>query len=93
MVALAQELAGEGLDGNSRQLAGLHLKNLLFARDSYIASEKKKTMVFNCRCALTGSDQGFVIRSAAITSGTGGAFRCASRSENWCYRVAGKAMA
>lgn len=42
MVALAQELAGEGLDENSRQLAGLYLKNLLIARDSRIATEKKK---------------------------------------------------
>lgn len=46
-VALAQELAGEGLDPNSRQLAGLHLKNLLFARDPYVASEKKKRWYTN----------------------------------------------
>lgn len=42
MLALAEELAGEALDANSRQLAGLHLKNLLFARDSLVAAEKQK---------------------------------------------------
>mmetsp|Transcript_31990 Transcript_31990/g.98725 ORF Transcript_31990/g.98725 Transcript_31990/m.98725 type:complete len:779 (-) Transcript_31990:668-3004(-) len=42
MVALAQELAREGLDGNSRQLAGLHLKNLLLARDAAVAAEKRR---------------------------------------------------
>lgn len=34
MLALVQELAGEGKDMNGRQLAGLHFKNLLSAKDS-----------------------------------------------------------
>jgi importin subunit beta-1 len=42
MVALANELAGEGLNENSRQLAGLHLKNLLSGRNSDVAAEKKR---------------------------------------------------
>lgn len=42
MVALAQELAGEGINVNSRQLAGLHLKNLLFARDASTEADKKE---------------------------------------------------
>mmetsp|Transcript_4249 Transcript_4249/g.12538 ORF Transcript_4249/g.12538 Transcript_4249/m.12538 type:complete len:859 (-) Transcript_4249:475-3051(-) len=42
MVALAEELAREGHNDNSRQLAGLHLKNLLSARDADAAAEKKR---------------------------------------------------
>lgn len=43
MLALAQELSSEetGRDEASRQLAGLHLKNLLTARDANTAMEKK----------------------------------------------------
>lgn len=42
MHALAQELASEdGRDENSRQLAGLHLKNLLTGREAKTADEKK----------------------------------------------------
>lgn len=42
MVALANELCGEDRSENSRQLAGLHLKNLLSARDPLMSVEKKK---------------------------------------------------
>jgi len=42
MVALANELSGEDRSENSRQLAGLHLKNLLSARDPLMSIEKKK---------------------------------------------------
>lgn len=43
MLALSQELSSEesGRDEASRQLAGLHLKNLLTARDAATAEEKK----------------------------------------------------
>mmetsp|Transcript_26976 Transcript_26976/g.41827 ORF Transcript_26976/g.41827 Transcript_26976/m.41827 type:complete len:863 (-) Transcript_26976:400-2988(-) len=40
MMALAQELAGEGKDINGRQLAGLHLKNLLSAKDAITRGQK-----------------------------------------------------
>lgn len=40
MMALAQELAGEGKDANGRQLAGLHFKNLLSAKDSSMREAK-----------------------------------------------------
>mmetsp|Transcript_33774 Transcript_33774/g.114655 ORF Transcript_33774/g.114655 Transcript_33774/m.114655 type:complete len:853 (-) Transcript_33774:652-3210(-) len=42
MIGLANELAGEGHNESSRQLAGLHLKNLLSARDANTAAEKKR---------------------------------------------------
>lgn len=42
MVGLASELAGENRSENSRRLAGIHLKNLLSARDSDAAAEKKR---------------------------------------------------
>ena len=39
-VALASELATEGKDVTTRQLAGLHLKNLLVAKDDALQAEK-----------------------------------------------------
>jgi hypothetical protein len=39
-LALAQELATEGKDVTVRQLAGLHFKNLLVAKDDTLQSEK-----------------------------------------------------
>jgi len=42
MVALADELSAEDRSENSRQLAGLHLKNLLSAKDPLLSVEKKK---------------------------------------------------
>mmetsp|Transcript_25359 Transcript_25359/g.58536 ORF Transcript_25359/g.58536 Transcript_25359/m.58536 type:complete len:807 (+) Transcript_25359:242-2662(+) len=43
MTALIQELGTEGRDINGRQLAGLHLKNLLAAKDSTIRATKVQT--------------------------------------------------
>ena len=40
MMALIQELGTEGKDINGRQLAGLHLKNLLAAKDAAIRTTK-----------------------------------------------------
>eukprot|EP00580_Thalassiosira_gravida_P019858 CAMPEP_0201672466 /NCGR_PEP_ID=MMETSP0494-20130426/32292_1 /ASSEMBLY_ACC=CAM_ASM_000839 /TAXON_ID=420259 /ORGANISM="Thalassiosira gravida, Strain GMp14c1" /LENGTH=94 /DNA_ID=CAMNT_0048154101 /DNA_START=34 /DNA_END=315 /DNA_ORIENTATION=+ len=39
-VALANELATEGKDVTVRQLAGLHFKNLLVAKDDALQAEK-----------------------------------------------------
>ena len=44
-VALAAELSAEEKDPNSRQLAGLQLKNLLAARDAALADQKAKRWI------------------------------------------------
>jgi len=61
MTALVQELGAEGKDINGRQLAGLHLKNLLAAKDATIRAakvEKWRTM----DPAAKGQIKGFLLQ-------------------------------
>ena len=59
-LALAKELANEGRDATVRQLAGLHLKNLLVAKNKALQAEK------HARWKLIPAEQRSVIKSMVI---------------------------